>query len=153
MAVDDHGIPQNAGTAQPIKLDKEADPAQMDQKRRNHAQDVERAAQAERQETNRDFGEGAIAPQPDDSMIVTTVGIHGHRLGKLKTGPAGPSDAELAAGFDASLGPELNRRVLDKNAEYDSEEQRFEADKQAAHDHTRPRPRLQRSKATRPRSR
>ena len=133
VAVDDHGIPQNAGTAQPIKLEKE----ELDQESRKHAQDVERAAQAERQETNRDFGEGAIAPQPDDSMIVTKVGIHGHRLGKLKTGPAGPSDVELAAGFDASLGPELNRRVMDKKGEYDTEEQRFEADKQAAHGHAR----------------
>ena len=57
-------------------------------------------------------------------------------MGKLKAGPAGPSDAELAAGFDASLGPELNRRVLDQKTQYDGEEQRFEADKQAAHEHT-----------------
>jgi len=137
VAVDDHGIPKDAGKPQPIKLDKEADPAQMDQESRKHAADVERAVLAERAETNRDFGENAIAPQPDDSMIVTKVGIHGRRMGKLKAGAAGPSDAELTAGFDASLGPELNRRVLDKKAEYDTEEQRFEADKQAAHEHTR----------------
>jgi hypothetical protein len=137
VSVDDRGIPQDAGSAQPIKLDKDADPAQIDQESRKNTQDVDLAAQAERQETRRDFGEGAIAPQPDDSTIATKVGIHGRPPGKLKAGTAGLSDAELSAGFDASLGPELNRRVLDKNAEYGSEEQRFEADKQAAHDHTR----------------
>jgi hypothetical protein len=137
VAVDDHGIPKDAGKPQPIKLDKEADPAQMDQESRKHAADVERAVQAERAETNRDFGENAIAPQPDDSVIITKVGVHGRRMGKLNAGAAGPSDAELAAGFDASLRPELNRRVLDKKAEYDTEEQGFEADKQAAHEHAR----------------
>jgi hypothetical protein len=137
VSIDDRGIPRDAGSAPPIKLDKDADPAQIDQESRRRTQDVDRAAQAERQETERDFGEGAIAPQPDDSTIATKVGIQGRGLGKLEAAPAGPSDAELSAGFDSSLGRELNRRVLAKNAEYDSEEQRFQTDKQAAHDHTR----------------
>jgi hypothetical protein len=136
VAVDDRGIPKDAGTPEPIKLDKDANPARMDEESRKQAQEVDRAVQAERHETNRDFGENAIAPAPDDSMIVTKVGVNGRRLGKLK-GPAGPSDAELAAGFDASLGPKLNRRVLDQKTEYDSEEQRFATDKEAAHEHTR----------------
>lgn len=136
VAIDDRGIPQGAGSIQPIKLEGEADPAQIDQESRNQSLAVARAAQVERQETDRDFGDGAIGPRPDDSTIVTTIGIHGRRLGKLKRGPAGPSDAELAAGFDASLGPALNRRVLAKSAEYESEEQKFEADKQAAHHRT-----------------
>ncbi|WP_340024264.1 hypothetical protein MHI24_03930 [Paenibacillus sp. FSL K6-1096] len=118
-----------SAAAQPpgISMTGEADPAQMDGMGQEASREVGAAKQAELGQIQQPWGENDIYPEPDGTVVKAAAGLKGGQAPGAKKLPALALPAEMTAGLNRSLAPEMKKQLGAKQAEYKKEQAKFDS--------------------------
>ncbi|ETT57769.1 hypothetical protein C173_31886 [Paenibacillus sp. FSL R7-277] len=118
-----------SAAAQPpgISMTGEADPSQMEGFHHEASQQVSAAKQAEMGQIKQPFGENEIYPEPDGTVVKAAAGLKGGQAPGAKKLPALALPAEMTAGLNRSLAPEMKKQLGAKQAEYKKEQAKFDS--------------------------
>ncbi|WP_340023433.1 hypothetical protein MHI24_31180 [Paenibacillus sp. FSL K6-1096] len=118
-----------SAAAQPpgISMTGEADPAQMDGMGQEASREVGAAKQAELGQIQQPWGENDIYPEPDGTVVKAAAGLKGGQAPGAKKLPALALPAEMNAGLNRSLAPEMKKQLGAKQAEYKKEQAKFDS--------------------------
>lgn len=118
-----------SAAAQPpgISMTGEADPSQLEGFHQEASQQVSTAKQAEMGQIKQPFGENEIYPEPDGTVVKAAAGLKGGQAPGAKKLPALALPADMAAGLNRSLAPEMKKQLGTKQAEYKKEQAKFDS--------------------------
>uniref|UniRef100_UPI000683E5B3 hypothetical protein n=1 Tax=Paenibacillus sonchi TaxID=373687 RepID=UPI000683E5B3 len=109
-----------------ISLTGEADPSQLEGFSQEASQQVGAAKRAEMGQISSPFGENDIYPEPDGSTLKAAELQGGHAPGAKKL-PVLGVPADMTAGLNHSLAPEMKKQLGAKQAEYGKEKAAFDS--------------------------
>ncbi|MEK4005965.1 HNH endonuclease [Paenibacillus sp. FSL H3-0333] len=118
-----------SAAAQPpgISMTGEADPSQLEGFHQEASQQVSTAKQAEMGQIKQPFGENEIYPEPDGTVVKAAAGLKGGQAPGAKKLPALALPADMTAGLNRSLAPEMKKQLGTKQAEYKKEQAKFDS--------------------------
>ncbi|MCP3100738.1 hypothetical protein LZ198_17860 [Myxococcus sp. K15C18031901] len=128
------GVPTRATERPSVDLSGEADPTQLESAYGASDQQTHAARLDAAQAIQGDFGENAIFPEPDPSMLRPRLTEAGATTATPEVSAAAPSiPSEARASIDAGASPPLQERVGAEQQRYAQEQSRYESDTEAAH--------------------
>ncbi|MRN57254.1 HNH endonuclease, partial [Paenibacillus sp. LC-T2] len=110
-----------------ISMTGEADPSQLEGFNQEASQQVRAAKQAETGQINNPFGESDIYPEPDGSTLKSSTELQGGNVPGAKKLPVLGIPADMTAGLNHSLAPEMKKQLGAKQAEYSKEKEKFDS--------------------------
>ncbi|SDL15369.1 hypothetical protein SAMN05216191_101973, partial [Paenibacillus jilunlii] len=110
-----------------ISLTGEADPSQLEGFNQEASQQVGAAKRAELGQINHPFGENDIYPEPDGSTLKASAELQGGHAPGAKKLPVLGVPADMTAGLNHSLAPEMKKQLGAKQAEYSKEKAKFDS--------------------------
>lgn len=118
-----------SAAAQPpgISMTGEADPSQLEGFNQEASREVGAAKQAEMGQINHPFGEKDIYPEPDGSTLKSSAELQGGAAPAAKKLPVLGLPADMTAGLNRSLAPEMKKQLGSKQAEYSKEKEKFDS--------------------------
>ncbi|KAI7254816.1 hypothetical protein KC345_g11216, partial [Hortaea werneckii] len=118
-----------SAAAQPpgISMTGEADPTQLEGMGQEASQQVGAAKQAEMGQIHTPFGENDIYPEPDGSTVKASAELQGGNAPGAKKLPVLGVPADMTAGLNRSLAPEMKKQLGAKQAEYSKEKEKFDS--------------------------
>ncbi|MGN7761947.1 HNH endonuclease, partial [Paenibacillus sp. 22594] len=118
-----------SAAAQPpgISMTGEADPSQLEGFNQEASQQVGASKQAEMGQIHTPFGENDIYPEPDGSTLKASAELQGGNAPGAKKLPALGVPADMTAGLNRSLAPEMKKQLGAKQAEYSKEKAKFDS--------------------------
>ncbi|MGN7760632.1 HNH endonuclease [Paenibacillus sp. 22594] len=118
-----------SAAAQPpgISMTGEADPSQLEGFNQEASQQVGAAKQAEMGQIHTPFGENDIYPEPDGTTVKASAELQGGNAPGAKKLPALGVPADMTAGLNRSLAPEMKKQLGAKQAEYSKEKAKFDS--------------------------
>jgi hypothetical protein len=130
-------VPTRAEDTPRVDLSGEADPAQLQGSHQDSQQQTAEARARAAVETQQDFGEHGIFPEPDDEILEAQTQLSGPKPAGVEEAGSSVLPAEAMASIDAEASPILQERIGKEQARYAEGETQYEADSQAAHDQAR----------------
>jgi hypothetical protein len=130
-------VPTRAEDTPRVDLSGEANPAQLQSSHQDSQQQTAEARARAAVETQQDFGEHDIFPEPDDELLEAQTQLSEPKLAGIEGAGGGALPAEAMASIDAEASPILQERIGKEQARYAEGETQYEADSQAAHDQAR----------------
>ncbi|SDN06084.1 hypothetical protein SAMN05216191_12572, partial [Paenibacillus jilunlii] len=116
-----------AAVSPEISLTGEADPSQLEGFSQEASQQVGAAKRAELGQINHPFGENDIYPEPDGSTLKASAELQGGHAPGAKKLPVLGVPADMTAGLNHSLAPEMKKQLGAKQAEYSKEKAKFDS--------------------------
>ena len=130
-------VPTRAEDTPRVDLSGEADPAQLQSSHQDSQQQTAEARARAAVETQQDFGEHGIFPEPDDEILEAQTQLSEPKSAGVEGAGSSVLPAEAMASIDAEASPILQERIGKEQARYAEGETQYEADSQAAHDQAR----------------
>ena len=125
-------VPQNLGSRPAVNTSGEADPAQADAFQVESQQKVSAAKGEARAQSNQDFGEKAVFPAPDDSVIEAKQKMESTTVSAEQQAMPQPIPAEVKGDIDQSMGANLKPALEQEQAQYADARQQHDTGKAEA---------------------
>jgi hypothetical protein len=128
VQLDTAAISVSAGERPSVDTTGDADPKQMEQFKSSSDSVVNTAKRNAALETQQDFGEFDVFPEPCDEVLASEHQLTAQTVAGAKGSGAVPLTADVAGSLDQTLGPVYSKRVGEKHAEYNDGKTKYDKD-------------------------
>lgn len=122
-------VPSQLGPRPVVNLSGEANPQQADTFKNESDQQVTQAGTESRKQSQQDFGEKAIAPAPDETVLEAKQGLQGASVSGEALAKAQPVPEEVRGDIDQTMGASLAPALEQENNNYQSAQEEFDTGK------------------------